>query len=245
MEQRGVPAEQPSGDDADQSSESSQSQSSQSQSSQSQSSQSLQAAQPAPQWQVPQWQPPRRQPPGWQPPQRQASQKPTVLRLTAILGSVGGLLLGLVIGAAGHSSSKTETTASGATAVTSTVTATVTTQAPAAAPAAVHTSAAAPSAPSTSAAPKPAVVFTTSGDGIKNTATFTTGPEWSVAYTFDCSSAGGKGNFVLSVGSDLGDILANALAAKGSDTSYEHSNPGSHYLQVNSECDWTLKVSND
>ncbi|MEY9931998.1 hypothetical protein ABH926_006647 [Catenulispora sp. GP43] len=179
------------------------------------------------------------------PPQRTA-QKPTVRRRTAILGSLGGLVLGLLIGAAGHSPSQTGDTAAGVpstTAVTTTVTARN------AAPAVAHTSAAAapPPAPSTTAAPKPAVVFSTSGNGIKNTASFTTGAEWSVAYTFDCSGAGGdgKGNFVLDVGGDMGDILANALAASGSDTSYEHGNPGSHYLQVDSECDWTLKVSND
>jgi hypothetical protein len=172
-----------------------------------------------------------------------APQKPTVRRRTAILGSAGGLVLGLIIGAAGHSTSKTSTTAAGTATATTTVTSTVT--AHDAAPAAAHTSAAAPPAPSTTAAPKPAVVFTTSGNGIKNTANFTTGAEWSVAYTFDCSGAGGTGNFVLTVSGDLGDTLANALAAKGSDTSYEHGKPGSHYLQVNSECDWTLKVSND
>jgi hypothetical protein len=200
-------------------------------------------SQPTAQWQPqqpPPWQPPQK----WQPPQRSASPKPTVQRRTAILTSAGGLVLGLLIGAAAHAPAKTDTAASSAhPTVTSTVTATLT--APAAAPAVAHTSAAPPPAPTTSAAPKPAVVFTTSGNGIKNTATFTTGPEWSVAYTFDCSALGSQGNFELSVGSDLGNILANALATKGSDTSYEHSNPGSHYLQVNSECDWTLKVSND
>lgn len=190
----------------------------------------------------PSYVPPPQRAPSYAPPQRTPG-KPTVRRRTAILGSAGGLVLGLGIGAAGHGTAKTGDTAAGTPSVATTVTATRTVHD--AAPAVALTSAAEPPAPSTTAAPKPTVVFTTSGDGIKNTADFTTGPEWSVAYTFDCSRAGGNGNFVLEVGGDLGNILANALSAKGADTSYEHDNPGSHYLQVNSECDWTLKVSND
>lgn len=178
-------------------------------------------------------------PPSYAPPQRTPN-KPTVRRRTAIIGSAGGLVLGLIIGAAGHGTSKTTNTATGTPSATTTVTATVTVQN--AAPAVAHTSAVPP--PSTTAAPKPAVVFTTTGDGIKKTESFTTGPDWSVAYTFDCSNAGGQGNFVLQVDGDLGDMLANALSAKGADTSYEHDAAGSHYLSVNSECDWTLKVTN-
>lgn len=171
--------------------------------------------------------------------------KPTVRRRSAILGSIGGLVLGLVIGAAGHSAPKTSTSNAASVRTTTTVTATTTVTKQAAVPVVAHTSAAPPPAPSTTAAPKPAVVFTTSGNGMKNTASFTTGPEWSVAYTFDCSNAGGTGNFILDLGGDMGDTLANALAAKGADTSYEHDKPGAHYLQVDSECDWTLKVSDD
>ena len=175
-------------------------------------------------------------------PQR-SQPKPTIRRRTAILTGVGGLVLGLAIGAASQSTSKTSNTAAGTPSTTTTVTATVTAQN--AAPAVAHTSAAPPPAPSTTDAPKPAVVFTTSGDGIKKTQSFTTGANWSVAYTFDCSNAGGQGNSMLQVDGDLGDMLANALAAKGADTSYEHDAAGSHYLSVNSECNWTLKVSND
>lgn len=177
------------------------------------------------------------------PPQRMAD-KPTVRRRTAIIGSAGGLVLGIAIGAAGGGTAKTDDTAAGTPSVATTVTAAVTVTAPNAAPAVAHTSAAPPPAPKTTAAPKPTVVFSTSGNGIKKTASFATGPEWFVTYTFDCSNEyGGKGNFILGVDTDFGD-LADALAAKGGDTSYEHGDPGSHYLSVDSECDWTLKVSN-
>ncbi|WP_041540498.1 hypothetical protein [Catenulispora acidiphila] len=170
--------------------------------------------QPAPSY-APPYAPPQRAS-FYVPPQRMAD-KPTVRRRTAIIGSAGGLVLGIAIGAAGGGTAKTGDTAAGT-----------------------------PPAAKTTAAPIPTVVFSTSGNGIKKTASFTTGPEWFVTYTFDCSNEyGGKGNFILGVDTDFGGDLADSLAAEGGDTSYEHGNPGSHYLSVNSECDWTLKVSND
>ncbi|NUP51979.1 MAG: hypothetical protein HOW97_32360 [Catenulispora sp.] len=177
--------------------------------------------------------------------------KPTVRRRTAILGCTGALLLGVGIGSASGHDAKTDT-ATPAAVPQSVVTTTATPRggAPAAAPVTVTATvtatpaAAAAPAPSSAAAPKSTVVFTTSGDGIKKTKTFTTSAEWSVSYTFDCANAGGNGNFILQVDGDLGDTLANALAAKGGDTSYVHDNPGDHYLSVNSECNWTLKVTN-
>lgn len=167
--------------------------------------------------------------------------KPTVRRRTAIIIGVGGLILGAGIGAAGKNNKTAD--AASTSSPGATVTTTMTAHAPAAAPVTVTAKAAAAPAPATTAQPKPAVVFTTSGDGIKKTASFTTGPEWSVTYTFDCASSGGTGNFMLDVGDNMGESLANALAAKGGDTSYEHDNPGKHYLSVNSECNWTLKVT--
>jgi hypothetical protein len=149
----------------------------------------------------------------------------------AIATGAGGLVLGLAIGSGGKADTTTTPTGAGAP-----------TQAGAAPSVPVQ------AAETTKAAPAPAkpaktVVLTTSGNGIKETKSFTTGAEWSVTYTFNCSGFGSKGNFVLSEGTSGLDILANGLAAKGADTTYRHDDAGKHSLSVNSECDWTLKVT--
>ncbi|HEY3871489.1 MAG TPA: hypothetical protein VGM10_24220 [Actinocrinis sp.] len=101
--------------------------------------------------------------------------------------------------------------------------------------------AAAASAPASSAAPTQAVVLSLSGSGEQTTQEFTTGPDWGVTYSYDCSSLGMQGNFIVS---DENDIpLANALGTSGSATTYEHGDPGRHYLQVNSECSWKIRVT--
>lgn len=99
--------------------------------------------------------------------------------------------------------------------------------------------------PATSAAPAKTVVLKLSGSGIKTTKTFTTGDDWSIAYTFNCVSFGMKGNFQVYVytGGQMADVPVNALAEKGSDVTYEHESSGSHYLEVNSECSWTVTVT--
>lgn len=92
----------------------------------------------------------------------------------------------------------------------------------------------------------PKTLLNISGKGIKKSAIFKTADEWQVAYTYDCSSFyGGSGNFQVmqySGAGDLQDILVNELDKKGGDTVPVHASAGAHYLEVNSECKWTLKV---
>ena len=190
--------------------------------------------------------PPPVGPPAYYPMPPVPQQHRTVRRQTAVLIGAGALVLGLAIGgAAENGGKKNATTAAGSpAAATTTVTTGAHSSAPAAAPAAVTvTVTAKPSAPAaapTATAPASAVVLTTSGNGMKQTKSFTTGPDWAVTYTFDCSSFGSTGNFIVDEGN--GNSIANSLAAKGGDTSYQHGDPGQHYLSVDSECDWTLKV---
>lgn len=95
------------------------------------------------------------------------------------------------------------------------------------------------------AAPK--VLLNISGKGIKKSAIFTTGPEWQLTYTYDCKSFyGGSGNFIVTQYSDSGDLedmLVNELDKKGGDTVPVHASAGAHYLEMNSECKWTVKVT--
>ncbi|MBO0656276.1 MULTISPECIES: hypothetical protein [Streptomyces] len=91
------------------------------------------------------------------------------------------------------------------------------------------------------AATKPRTVLSESGNGIKSTAKFTVSGDWDLRYTFDCSSFGNSGNFIVSEGQALGAVLVNALAAKGDDVTHLHDG-GTKHLEINSECSWTVQV---
>lgn len=103
-------------------------------------------------------------------------------------------------------------------------------------------------APSTNAPVQPVaqkVIYTLSGSGIKKTAGFNTPGEWTLSYQFDCSKWGSTGNFqVLEFDKDGNpvDILVNELDNKGTSTTAQHADAGGRYLEVNSECKWSLNV---
>ena len=84
-----------------------------------------------------------------------------------------------------------------------------------------------------------------SGSGMKSTQTLSVPQEWSLAWTYDCSSFGQEGNFIVSVYNSDGtpsDVSGvNQLGRSGSDTEYFHQG-GNLYLVVNSECRWTIRV---
>lgn len=89
------------------------------------------------------------------------------------------------------------------------------------------------------------VLLDMSSSGIKQTQAFTTTGNWAVAYTFDCTNFGYKGNFQIDVfntdGTDNIDDGANDLAMKGGSTDH-FSDPGEHYLSIHSECNWHITV---
>jgi len=91
----------------------------------------------------------------------------------------------------------------------------------------------------------PAVLLDQSGSGQAQTAPFKTGKSWTVTYTFDCASFGGSGNFQFDVnntdGSTNYDTGANDLAANGGSSDYFYDS-GTHYLSINSECDWHITI---
>jgi len=164
------------------------------------------------------------------------------------------LVVGIAIGAAASGSKNTPSTTAGSTSTSSSAAAPApgasASSVPAlAAPASSAPAAAAP-AKSTAAAPAPAVpatsvVLTASGNGIKTTKQFTVADNWSLKYSFDCSSFGSQGNFqVFEQGGDGdGSVLVNELSNKGGDVTYQHSDAGQHSLEVNSECSWTVTVT--
>jgi len=101
--------------------------------------------------------------------------------------------------------------------------------------------AAAPASTAARAAAKTVATF--SGSGTQSTAPFTVSANWAVAYSFDCSGFGYKGNFIIMEdGSFSGAMDVNVLDMKKSGTSYAYGDAGTHYLKVTTECAWTVKV---
>lgn len=99
-------------------------------------------------------------------------------------------------------------------------------------------------APATTAAAAAArTVATFTGSGTQSTAPFTVTANWAVAYSFDCSDFGYKGNFIIMEdGSFTGAMDVNVLALKKSGSSYAYGDAGTHYLKMTTECSWTVKV---
>lgn len=92
-----------------------------------------------------------------------------------------------------------------------------------------------------------------SGADIRNSPPFKVGDgPVSVSYNYDCSQFGSQGNFAADMISgdpsslDSDDqIIANKLGNGGSDTTTLYpTNPGGDYhIEVNSECQWSIKVT--
>lgn len=170
----------------------------------------------------------------YQPPAPPAA-KPRPRWRTPLIAAIS-LIAGIIIGAAaaGGSKNNDSPTSAGTTPAASSPNQQAT-------PVVVHSSTAPPPA-----APAKRVALKLSGNGIKSTKQFTiTHDDWSLAYTYDCSNAGGQGNFIVSErgGGNDGVALVNALGTMGSDISYQHADSGTHFLEINSECDWAVTVT--
>lgn len=105
---------------------------------------------------------------------------------------------------------------------------------------------AAPASTAAKAAARTVATFTGSGAG--NTPPFTTTATWKLSYSFDCTGFGYKGNFqAVDYGSDNmpHGFLANDLAMSKSGSSWSYDDAGTHHLNINSECSWTVKVTDE
>jgi hypothetical protein len=117
-------------------------------------------------------------------------------------------------------------------------------QAPEASPLAASSSPAARNSPAAAAPAAARTVATFSGSGIENTPRFTVTATWKLIYSFNCSAFGYSGNFQVyeDGGSDFNGVSVNDLAMSKSATTWAYGDAGTHYLQVNSECAWEMKV---
>jgi hypothetical protein len=108
------------------------------------------------------------------------------------------------------------------------------------------TAASAPAPASSAAAAKPAkarTVATFSGSGQENTPRFTVTSTWELDYSFNCASFGYAGNFqVYEDGGKDFNLSVNDLAKGKAGSTWAYNDAGTHYLQINSECSWKVKI---
>lgn len=114
---------------------------------------------------------------------------------------------------------------------------------PATQAAAAATSSATPS-PTHSAAARARTVATFTGSGTEKTRRFTVTSTWKLTYSFSCAEFGQSGNFQVfeDGGSDFSGVEVNDLAMSKSASTWAYDDGGTHYLEVNSECSWKVKV---
>src|ERR1700733_6700677 len=176
-------------------------------------------------WQQPGYgQPPWGPPPPQLPPRKSWPARHKVLTGLIAFGAI--VIIAIAANAAGSSSSSTDAAGVATTAPTP--------------PSAAAT--AAPSSAAATTAPAAHTVATYSGSGIENTPQFTVTDTWKLDYSFDCSDFGSSGNFIVMEDGTFGAMSVNGLAMSKSGSSYAYNDAGTHYLEINSECSWTVKI---
>ncbi len=159
-----------------------------------------------------------------QPPRRRKHTLRNVL-----LGTIGGLIAIGIIGAAlsgGKGGTGTAPDSGSAPAASAPASST-----PASTPAAV-------------AAPAPRVIATFSGSGIENTAKFTVPDSWTLHWSYNCAAFGQAGNFAVleDGGNDFSGATVNVLGTASHGVTHAYGDAGSHYLEVDSECAWSMQA---
>jgi hypothetical protein len=93
---------------------------------------------------------------------------------------------------------------------------------------------------------RPRVIARFSGSGIENTARFHIGGkgDWLLKWNYSCAAFGDSGNFIVDEdgGSNFNGASVNELGTGGHGSTHVYSDSGRHYLAVDSECHWTVRV---
>lgn len=86
----------------------------------------------------------------------------------------------------------------------------------------------------------PVTLLELSGSGTKTTQSFSARGDWDLEWSYDCSSFGMEGNFIVS-GQGFNVLGVNQLGPKGSGVEHYHDG-GSGHLEIISTCDWTVRA---
>jgi hypothetical protein len=89
---------------------------------------------------------------------------------------------------------------------------------------------------------KAAVLATFSGSGDENTPKFTVSGSWKLKWSYNCSSQGFAGNFIVMEDNGFSGLQLNQEGKKGHGFTWSYNDSGRHFLAVNSECKWAVKV---
>jgi hypothetical protein len=99
---------------------------------------------------------------------------------------------------------------------------------------------------STAAGSVPVVLATFTGSSSETTTRFTVprSGDWELKWSYSCASLGGRGNFIVDEDhdSDLNGVTVNELGNGGNGVVRVHGDAGRHYLDVSSECDWSMSA---
>jgi hypothetical protein len=154
------------------------------------------------------------QPPWLQPGHGQPSKRKSH-KLIIMLGIIGGLALGLAL-------------IGGVASVLRS-------------PSGVHAQAAA-QAPAAKVTPE--VVARYRGAGILNTPRFTVGATWELEWSYNCGN--GPGVFVIMEdgGNDMAAYTGGDGGTTQSSSTWVYDDAGTHYLEIDTGCAWTVKVIN-
>jgi hypothetical protein len=151
--------------------------------------------------------------------------------LTVLGGLVALIIIGSIASAAGGGNQAAPSTPAAAE------------SSPTAAASTSASAAASTSASATAAAATARTVATFSGSGQENTPRFAVTDTWKLVYSLNCSSFGSSGNFqVYEDGGNDFNLSVNDLAMSKSSSTWAYNDGGTHYLEVNSECSWRVKV---
>ena len=97
--------------------------------------------------------------------------------------------------------------------------------------------------PAAPARPKAKVLATFTGSGAENTPKFTVSGSWKLKWSYNCSSLGFAGNFIVEEDNSFaGKAGLNEEGKAGHGATWAYGDTGRHFLAVNSECKWTMKV---
>lgn len=89
---------------------------------------------------------------------------------------------------------------------------------------------------------RPHVIARFTGSGIENTPRFRTPGTWLLRWSYNCASFGQSGNFAVLEDGGVGGVAVNELGLNGHGKTYGYGDAGRHYLEVDSECHWSVKV---
>jgi hypothetical protein len=93
---------------------------------------------------------------------------------------------------------------------------------------------------------KSTLIFSKSGTNNSTTQSFTTKTNWSLVYNYDCSNnANNSGNFVANVISSNDSTPSESTGQQSGlgSGSNEFNDNGSHYIDIKSNCNWTVDVT--